>query len=819
MNNLFRACFTFLVVLLLPYPDSLSAQSGDTAYIEIVGSPVINTIGSELSELSDTITLQFNLYKNWDTESQKRILSLSENDSIIIDVAEYIGDKEDVFPIEYITNSLKKLKRGNIQGTIPSDITISLLVDRSGSISEDEMGKIKNAIQAFVAVVPDSCLYFSWFHDDVSESMLLTKENFQEAELITSKKNTALYNAIYTKILEFDAASIIPNDNPGLEPAYKRNTELAARKSSNNYLIVLTDGVNDVSNISKYQDPEMEVINFRKLYKALKKYKSQVKVFTLGFGESSEDFDEVELKNICQASGNPEGYFLAKPDDILELFKVKITDRLSPDYELMLRNKKGKKYQGNKRTMKLLLQSDNAYIRYASGKVEYSRGSTSNPFTVGKDSIWVKMPGGLIVGIVLWLVIMIIVQLIIPLFRNRIFSIRYVKKYKPAENELRKECTYCGDPLNAGDRVVVKCKHVVHKACWHDFDHVCPEYGQNCNEGKQEYFDISDPFSRKNRKYYVKWILYGLAGGFISWFLFMIFKDTESLYRFTIGLVEIISPEIDQNSLGLFAAKISPLLIIGNTMGFFLTLFFSYIEDYRRKSLRVVGSILLRSLIGGIIGFIAFLIGGIILILLDKPYTSVFFDWIPWILFGVSIGLLLSIKTTIVWKHGVLGGVISIVFSFFILYTLSSDFNYNAILVSFMIFGGGLGVSIATVHSRAEHYYLKILQGKKNVETIPIHKWMSYQGGHNEVYIGTAFSCEIQMNWETNNTDIAEKHAKLFLNASNIPVIVSIEKGKTTIYNDRFEMNIGKEYELYSGATFKIGETVFQYFEKEKSSS
>jgi len=123
------------------------------------------------------------------------------------------------------------------------------------------------------------------------------------------------------------------------------------------------------------------------------------------------------------------------------------------------------------------------------------------------------------------------------------------------------------------------------------------------------------------------------------------------------------------------------------------------------------------------------------------------------------------------------------------------DINYTALLIAFMLFGGGLGISIATVHSRAEQYYLKVVQGKKNVETIPIHKWMSYQGGHNEVYIGRSFSCEIQMNWESKNPEIAEKHAKLYLNNSNIPVIVSLESSKNTVYNDRFDMNTSKEYD------------------------
>jgi hypothetical protein len=147
---------------------------------------------------------------------------------------------------------------------------------------------------------------------------------------------------------------------------------------------------------------------------------------------------------------------------------------------------------------------------------------------------------------------------------------------------------------------------------------------------------------------------------------------------------------------------------------------------------------------------------------------------------------------------------------------MAGDIDYYALLIAFMLFGGGLGISIATVHLRAENYYLKIVQGKKNEETIPVHKWMSYQGGHNEVYIGRSFSCEIQMNWESKNPEIAEKHAKMFINNSNMPVIMTLDQEKITVYNDRFDMHISKEYELYSGVKFKIGNTVFQYFEKEK---
>ena len=433
--------------------------------------------------INDTFTLKFNLYKV-DYEGERvRGLYLDHNDIPDIKAEEFKGSDPDRFPISYIPNSFVKLNQSDTAGAIPDDITISLLVDYSGTIDDGEMSKIKEAIKAFVEKVPEGCLYFSWFSDDVSESVLLTKDNFDAVTARKSRGNTALYNAIYTKLLEFDPAAKIPNLE--MELNYKRNEEIARRKGRSNNIIILTDGVNDVVTIEKYHDPAMEVINSPQLINALKKYSKEVKVFTIGFGENSDAFDEMDLIRICKASGNPDGYFLVQPDNILHHFEGQLAEQFSTeDYAIQLIKEKGATYVGNPRTIEIVLNSNNQLHPYAIGSVDYRAGSAHSEVTVGEveESIWGEILKGVILGIVLWLVIMIVMQLIIPLIKNRFFNMKYARKYKPGENELHKECPYCGDPLNAGDRVITKCEHIVHKACWSDFDHVCPEYGQNCND-------------------------------------------------------------------------------------------------------------------------------------------------------------------------------------------------------------------------------------------------------------------------------------------------------------------------------------------------
>jgi hypothetical protein len=85
----------------------------------------------------------------------------------------------------------------------------------------------------------------------------------------------------------------------------------------------------------------------------------------------------------------------------------------------------------------------------------------------------------------------------------------------------------------------------------------------------------------------------------------------------------------------------------------------------------------------------------------------------------------------------------------------------------------------------------------------------------NDVYIGKSNVCEIQMNWEKAH-EVGDRHAKMYINKGrNIPVLVSLIKSKSTMYDERIEMMAGKEYDLVNGVTFKIGETIFQYIEKD----
>ena len=163
-----------------------------------------------------------------------------------------------------------------------------------------------------------------------------------------------------------------------------------------------------------------------------------------------------------------------------------------------------------------------------------------------------------------------------------------------------------------------------------------------------------------------------------------------------------------------------------------------------------------------------------------------------------------------------IGGVISAVIGFFVLYFSSiSSFRYGwmNMLLDYVIYGGGLGASLVTVRMLAEKYFLIIQNGVKVNQKIPIHKWMNATGGGKRVSIGMTGECEIQMNWEKSNK-VAKVHAELYIDHDKcLPMIKPLATG--VFFNNRAELPVGKPSVLSNNDTFKIGDTIFRYVENE----
>jgi len=316
----------------------------------------------------------------------------------------------------------------------------------------------------------------------------------------------------------------------------------------------------------------------------------------------------------------------------------------------------------------------------------------------------------------------------------------------------------------------------------------------------------------------------GMFGGFLIWIVykFCLNWNPDIFSGFTSQLMQLFYPDnlkevidnvavISSNVESAFHDKITGFLLVGLLLGFMLTFLFTWINDYRQKKLNVIFYIIYRGLLGGIAGGMSFLIGAIICLAFGKGENFIWIDWIPWLLFGASTALCLSLaaKATIKWQDALVGGIISGFISFLALF-MTSVLPSFGVMLGFMLYSTGLGVSIAAKHQAATKYYL-IYKGERKEGEIAIHKWMDESGGSNEVSIGKSNHCIIQMNWD-NSDKVADKHVKLYIDKKRrVPVLKVLETDMT--YDGRTAHRDTLNY-LTNGVKFKIGNTEFQYVEK-----
>ena len=405
-------------------------------------------------------------------------------------------------------------------------------------------------------------------------------------------------------------------------------------------------------------------------------------------------------------------------------------------------------------------------------------------------------------------------KIIIPGIKSKVFAAKHYEKFKVMENVKTMICPMCRREIQPGDKVVTKCRHIMHVRCWKANDYKCVEYGQNCKDGIQEHIQWNNLFSKETLRDCFLTIM-GIVASLVSWIIY------ELTGRgFFNGLAKAFVNAFfntEGQSMGIVnecIAKVSSFLTIGLLLGFFLSFVFRLFDGVKRRSFAWFLEITGLSLLSSTIGMAAFAIGSVILCLWVSPADT----YIPWycsfpayLLFSVCISLSLTIKSTIPFKSALLGGLVSAIIGFIVLYfsnITTKHWDYMNMLLDFVIYGGGLGASLITVRMLAEKYFLVVKNGIRNGLRIPIHKWMN---AGNKVTIGMTQQCEIQMAWEKSNK-VAKEHVQLYVNQSRSQAM--LRPLAATTFNMRTELNpSNKPVPLFNGDTFKIGDTIFQYVE------
>ena len=750
------------------------------------------------SEKADTLYLRFRITDNY--TNKKVFWSNLNNETFSIVEDDYLWPHKDI-----IVQGITQYGEPTV-GNISHDVAFWLMVDRGRTISNEDMQSMKEAIRNTVENLPDSCAYISFFDRKTTEKRMITKDNFYqfEKEFKVVPETRDLYQSIMDNFEKF------------------AKDTLTIGKHVSKYLLVFTDGKINLNSISEIDNLDKSDLFIKDIDN---KFQNHVQIHAFRYGVGSTLVDKV-LDDICMQRQTPEltgGFYPAKNvAGIIESLKG-FVNNLSADYELILINtNKNRIYNGKTFSLHVGIDEGN---QKAVGSINYAIASKENPSGPGirTDNIYITIMFGIIILFIAFFIMQVVIPYFISLSDN--FEKKYVKPYEPIhtnEGEVYETCSFCQEPLERGELIVTKCIHKIHWDCWKENGYKCVEYGQNCKDGIQYHFDKKHPFDLKKSPYYLKWAMSGMITGFFIWIIFKLSSNWMIFSKFITGIVNTFYPEQQKITIGsgniipshlyqTFNSKITGLLLAGILLGFILTFLFSYINDFRIKKGSVILSLFFRALLGALVGFLIFLLGSIICILLGNNGAGNvwWLDAISWILFGGFIALCLSVKTTIKWQDALIGGLISGVISFLILYT-TSFLPVFGVMFSFMLCSAGLGISIIARHHLAQKYFLKY-KGEKREGEIAIHKWMNDSGGNNEVTIGKSSHCVIQMNWDSNN-NIPDKQVKLYIDPKRrVPMIKAIENGMT--YEGR-EAHKDDIMPLKHGVKFVIGNTKFQYIEK-----
>lgn len=752
---------------------------------------------------NDTIRLYFNVIGSDD----KRISNLSPEDfnnfSYFYEDGKSIDD-----------GVFKRLSSGI---RIPKEFTFSILLDKS--IPTEGKQQILKSIRQFVNIAPDSCVYISFYGDEVSNSQLVSQKSFSkiEQEFLKPSESKYFYSGVHSKLAEFSKSE--PSFISDIKSSdYKRNDLISSRAVLNpnkNYLMVFAEGS---------KRPDDEILDFVTLTEyQTNNIKELPRVYGFYYTADGENaFIETTLQGLIQPKDSSRIVIRdllgkvsssANMDEVVKSFQTVIDDA-TYDYELQYCANPDKIYTGN-------VKYTATWGKTPIGDTTFTIGSAERPWPEKEQSTTsfiLELLVAILVSIVTFAFFFFIMKMVVPYIQSLTFKSKYYRKYQPEANVQRRICHYCKQDIRPGQIIVTKCNHWMHKHCWEENGYKCAEFGQNCKTGIQNHVEWKDLFKLSSLKDCSQTIA-GVLAGLVSWIIYELCGrgGFTGISKFIVGLV--FNSDAPQASLiNDCVASTSSFLMIGLILGFFISLVFRYKDDIRNKNWKVWFKIVGLSVATGMIGMLAFAIGAdlfcLILSWTGKTYIPWYCSLPAYILFSISISLALTIKSTIPVKSALLGGTISAFIGFLVLsFTsfTSGRYEWLNMLLDFIIYGGGLGASLVTVRMLAEKYFLVIQNGVKAGQRIPIHKWMNATGGGNKVSIGMTGECEIQMNWEKSNK-VAKEHAQLYIDhEKNLPVIKPLATGVQ--YNSRTELPVNRPAVLSNGDTFRIGDTIFKYEE------
>jgi hypothetical protein len=414
-------------------------------------------------------------------------------------------------------------------------------------------------------------------------------------------------------------------------------------------------------------------------------------------------------------------------------------------------------------------------------------GSISNPITLGVESNFWNL---LVLGALLLSLLLIVLSELIPKLREGLFKRKYILPYRQIQQEgVNRLDPITTLPFQADQPVVVACHHLISRQSWESSYLGSCEHDPCFCRQKGALSPDARFFSQQGNWRQTNWLWFGSLGGFLAW----------GIWTLTGAWGESAWLEGLSNQMlgGFLGAEWLDQGFLGLALGLGLSLGLAWVEEKgqsRRFSWRRV---LLRSLLGGLIGGLIFLLGMGLKSLLGINSTAL--DMVSWLLFGLALGWVLSIGSSIERSRGILGGIGAGSLAFlvyFVIYQLSQDAP-TAKMISFLSLGGVLGFTLVSLVSRLEKFSLELLSPRgMRGQLFPIDKWLK-QGM--DIFIGTDPSCYVLVSWQDKKAQpfhalLQFSNNQIFLTAYE-PVFVNgrlVENKEQVVLEHGYRVQLGK---------------------------
>lgn len=679
-------------------------------------------------------------------------------------------------------------------------LKILTLVDLT--LSQQQIDAQCVAVQEMRLLLGQNLYVAFMYGDNVSETYEASDYIIQSYFKHHDPNYTYLYRSVLTKIDEMtaDAGSTFFND-----ARYKA-------------MVVFSNGktYKDDSPI----DPKHFELQ-RRLSERAQDLQGKLQVYYANFNDStslSQKNDANILQYLCK---DLRGLYLNSFDwsaiesDLMSDFNIDIAD-----YKLFLEIPDRKVFRGRRHDLTVAFFDKETNKKIVSGSTFFYRGSLYNPIIVNGNSVLEVILQGILVTAIILLLVYLIMQLLVPYIMYQLFKRKYVTTFLGRQMSFNGEmvsetCYYCKAPFEEGDEIVTKCKHTMHKQCWDENEYHCPEHGRHCKEGSH-YYNSDDLFDTRNALFYMKWIIAAVLAALVAWIVFTIHDhplSSEIVRSIALSLNSLKSGTSEAEAFfNKYGSHLNDLPSFGLTVSFFVTLFLSFLTVRRCKYGERLLEIFIRAAVAGILGYLCFLLGCIISLVLKLDSNMFIIDWIPWalmsciIMFAVTIDTRIRIRKLFLAAACIIGLLSMYIWAY--LYTDSLMDYRVSLLLSFIVYAVGIALCIARIAPKSERYFLHVEGSIKEMD-IALYKWL-VRSPSSVVTLGKSVDCSIQLSWDYNG-QVAPVQAEIRRYRGSLR-LKALEDG---VFIQGKPLPIGKEEWLYHGKRFTIGQTIFTYIEKD----